>query len=445
MVTFTGKSAIGVGQITDAGTTSNDADSEIIDGLANPRAETVDNTNAFTITNVASTYLWEQNIAWRFTDAGSPPNAQITVTVPASPARGLFGIINATSEDMAVTITSQPLTAPVIGAGEAAVLSSNGTNVELLSSGAGTTLFTALTDTPANFTGAGLDYVRVNSGETALEYTTVAPGSTVSVTPPSQGCLLSSTATQAITTSTATAVAWDSEIYDTDSFHDNVTNNTRITIPAGVTKVKLTGGIVWETNASGFRRVTMTKNGSSFDGRGHTFNTTSPNANMFQNVVSAELDVAENDYFELIAEHDRGSNLNVVNNTATWFSCVALESDDAIFPPHQINHWENGTPATSGVLYRQIAERAFTLDDALAASVARFETAPSGGTVDLDVDRNGTKIGTISWADGSNTATFSTVAAQEYVFAIGDRLTIDADSAYNSAADLIISLWGWRS
>jgi hypothetical protein len=42
--------------------------------------------------------------------------------------------------------------------------------------GGGTTVFTGLTDTPANYTGSGLDLVRVNAGETALEFVTVAAG-----------------------------------------------------------------------------------------------------------------------------------------------------------------------------------------------------------------------------------------------------------------------------
>lgn len=38
----------------------------------------------------------------------------------------------------------------------------------------------------------------------------------------------------------AVAITWDAEDFDTDAFHDNVTNNTRITIPAGITRVVLT-------------------------------------------------------------------------------------------------------------------------------------------------------------------------------------------------------------
>lgn len=50
--------------------------------------------------------------------------------------------------------------------------------------------------------------------------------------PPLKGCRLYKAATQTLTTNTETSLAFDTEEYDTDTFHDNVTNNTRITIPS---------------------------------------------------------------------------------------------------------------------------------------------------------------------------------------------------------------------
>lgn len=45
-------------------------------------------------------------------------------------------------------------------------------------------------------------------------------------------CSLIKSASQTLTNNAWWAVTWDSENYDTNWFHDNVTNNTRITIPA---------------------------------------------------------------------------------------------------------------------------------------------------------------------------------------------------------------------
>ena len=62
---------------------------------------------------------------------------------------------------------------------------------------------------------------------TGLKWAAVASGSTF------VGCSLTKSANQAITTSTRTNISFDGEDYDTNSFHDNSTNNSRITIPAG--------------------------------------------------------------------------------------------------------------------------------------------------------------------------------------------------------------------
>lgn len=53
----------------------------------------------------------------------------------------------------------------------------DGVNSKAIAGGAST--FVALTDTPANFTGASLQYARVNVGETALEFATPAGGGDV--------------------------------------------------------------------------------------------------------------------------------------------------------------------------------------------------------------------------------------------------------------------------
>jgi hypothetical protein len=59
-----------------------------------------------------------------------------------------------------------------IGAGVTAAI--NGAGVDITIPGGGA--FTTLSDTPANYTGAGGQSVRVNVGETALEYFTLPPG-----------------------------------------------------------------------------------------------------------------------------------------------------------------------------------------------------------------------------------------------------------------------------
>lgn len=133
MTDFKGHSDIGAAQVTGSGGTANDGNFEIIDALAATFAEVVDDSNAFTITDVTTTWRWERAMTWIFSDDSTPPDALITVDVPdgsdPNPSRGVFGIINLTSQPMQVEITGQSLVSPVIQSGARALLCSDGTNV----------------------------------------------------------------------------------------------------------------------------------------------------------------------------------------------------------------------------------------------------------------------------------------------------------------------------
>jgi hypothetical protein len=50
-----------------------------------------------------------------------------------------------------------------------------------VSGGGGTTTFTGLTDVPSSYAGQSLQSVRVNSGETALEFYTPTPSNPIEV------------------------------------------------------------------------------------------------------------------------------------------------------------------------------------------------------------------------------------------------------------------------
>ena len=63
-------------------------------------------------------------------------------------------------------------------------------------------------------------------------------------------------ASQTISNATETALTFNSENYDTDSFHDNSTNNTRMTVPAGKAgKYLITANTTFTNNATGQRIV----------------------------------------------------------------------------------------------------------------------------------------------------------------------------------------------
>lgn len=69
------------------------------------------------------------------------------------------------------------------------------------------------------------------------------------------------TVPQSIANNTLTTVALNNELYDTDTMHDNTTNNSRLTITtAGFYEIVFNG--VWKNNSTGDRIAQIRKNGT---------------------------------------------------------------------------------------------------------------------------------------------------------------------------------------
>lgn len=91
--------------------------------------------------------------------------------------------------------------------------------------------------------------------------------------------------------------------------------------------------------------------------------------------------------------------------------------------PYDIGFQVLGKPDAGAVVGRFIAVRAFKLAAAFAASTAKTSTVATASTV-LLVKKNGTQIGTLTFAAGAASGVFA--AAAETSFAIGDILTLTA-------------------
>lgn len=114
-------------------------------------------------------------------------------------------------------------------------------------------------------------------------------------------------------------VAWDSEIYDTDGIHDNVTNNTRLTIPSGASYVRLAGQITLANHTTDqYAGIYIIKNGSAFDGYGHQMNEIGQAAARI-NASSAVIAVTPGDYFEMMLQVEVDASVDVTANRS-WFS-----------------------------------------------------------------------------------------------------------------------------
>jgi len=171
------------------------------------------------------------------------------------------------------------------------------------------------------------------TGQVLTADTTVSPYKVKWATPSAaafSGCRVTIPSTYAISNSTLTTLTWGAETYDTDTYHDNSTNNSRITIPTGKSGYYLiTMFIAWAWSNSGYRQTNLTKNGTNVwssewgtTGTSNVSNAADSSAQMVLNLTAA-------DYLELKVKQDTGGNLSVRGNDVgltnpSYFSVVYL-------------------------------------------------------------------------------------------------------------------------
>ena len=121
------------------------------------------------------------------------------------------------------------------------------------------------------------------------------------------GCRVYHDANQTITTGVATALAFNQERYDEDAYHDTVTNNSRLTIPAG----QATGAyfiwanVQWENVTVGLRVASLRLNGATTIAQ-HL--TDAIDQGSQSHVLACTYQLAATDYVEVMVQHARGSN-----------------------------------------------------------------------------------------------------------------------------------------
>lgn len=136
------------------------------------------------------------------------------------------------------------------------------------------------------------------------------------ITPALVGARVFKAAAQALTTGVSTAVQFDSERFDSDAFHDNVTNNTRITIPASMGGYYIIGGSAqFNASATGHRQLAIVLNGTTSIAVQLTAAISGVDINMS---VATLYQLAATDFVELFALQTNGTNINL--NAATNYS-----------------------------------------------------------------------------------------------------------------------------
>lgn len=125
------------------------------------------------------------------------------------------------------------------------------------------------------------------------------------------GCAVKKiTTAQTLSNATFTAITFNSEDFDTDAFHDNATNNSRITIPTGKGGYYLlTGQISYKDSATGIRGVRIYKNGTYLASPSLMAGASASSYTVvnFSQIVSS----VATDYFEIYGYQTSGGNLDV--------------------------------------------------------------------------------------------------------------------------------------
>lgn len=117
-------------------------------------------------------------------------------------------------------------------------------------------------------------------------------------------------AAQSLANNTDVALALNSERWDTDGMHDNVTNNSRLTcVTAGL--FDILGAVGFADNATGERLAYIRLNGTTIIAM---FRHTANQTDLDELEVSTQYQLAVNDYVELIARQESGIALNAIVN-----------------------------------------------------------------------------------------------------------------------------------
>ncbi len=135
-----------------------------------------------------------------------------------------------------------------------------------------------------------------------------------------RGALVGKSANQNIGSLSDQALSWQTEVYDTDNFHSG--GNEFFIIPAGVTKVRVSGSVLWSANVNRGSRYLYTKTGGSFAPRGRALKADTKAApyEMGQSVHSAVMTVSPGQFIRLHADQTSGYTTSIIAGNNTWFA-----------------------------------------------------------------------------------------------------------------------------
>lgn len=122
-----------------------------------------------------------------------------------------------------------------------------------------------------------------------------------------QACKVYQTSGQSIGDAAWATMNFDAEVFDNDTMHDNVTNNSRITIKTAG-KYLIVAFSVWAANATGVRGVRIFRNGAQAAGKVNLLIPTTSVFNPGHDSLTI-FDAVVNDYFEMQVFQNSGAAL----------------------------------------------------------------------------------------------------------------------------------------
>ena len=122
---------------------------------------------------------------------------------------------------------------------------------------------------------------------------------------------------------------FNAEQYDTHDFHDNVSNDTDIVIPSGVSLVRLFAQVNFTQNIVGERRLYLLKNAGQLpDGGCHLITNACRNGTEPTRLFlhSAIIPCVGGDVYELAAGQNSGGTINPpIGLDQTFFGCEIIQ------------------------------------------------------------------------------------------------------------------------